>query len=116
MLRSEEVLEQICQMTGCSREQVRAVVGLAMEALHRVAFCDDGAVTASIMECMWMFGDKACYHLGGILEVARIEEDHDLPWYETYARFAPETLTKFDPLLETWMEQRSPGRKARDRG
>lgn len=115
MIRSEEVVKQICTLTGCSPEQVGAVVGLAMEALHKTAFCDEGSVTASIMECMWMFGDKACYHLGGILEVARIEGDHDIPWYETYARFAPETLKKFDPLLETWMEQRSPGRMKLDR-
>jgi hypothetical protein len=116
MLRSEEVVGQICKLTDCSREQVSAVVGLALEALHKVAFCDDGAVTASIMECMWMFGDKACYHLGGILEVARVEADHDIPWYETYTRFAPETLRKFDPLLGTWMEQRSLRRKNRDKG
>ena len=115
MLRSEEVVQQICKATGCSPEQVRDVVGLAMEALYKIAFCDDGALTAAIMECMWMFGDKACYHLGGIMEAARIQAD-DIPWSETYARFAPEILTKFDPLLETWMEQRSPGRKARDRG
>ena len=115
MLRSEEVVQQICEATDCSPEQVRDVVGLAMEALHKVAFCDDDALTAAIMECMWMFGDKACHHLGGILEVARIQAS-DIPWSETYARFAPENREKYDPLLETWVEQRSPGRKERDRG
>ena len=49
------------------------------------------------------------------LEAARIQAD-DIPWSETYARFAPENWEKYGPLLDTWIEQRSPGRKARERG
>ena len=84
-----EILNRIAATTACEPEQVREIVRLALEALHKIAFCDERCLTGSLMECYWIFGEGACYHLGGILEEARIFHDSDIPYSEFLQRFAP---------------------------
>jgi hypothetical protein len=67
----EKIIAEICQASDCSPEQMRIIVSIALRSLHKIAVCDERNVTAAIMECYWLFGDEACYHLGGILEEAR---------------------------------------------
>jgi len=36
-----EILNRIAATTACEPEQVREIVRLALEALHKIAFCDE---------------------------------------------------------------------------
>ena len=113
-MNSEGILREICEISGCSSEQVRTIVGLGLRTLHKVAVCHEWNVTAAIMECYWAFGEEACYHLGGILEEARRQGSSDIPWSEAYARFAPGNWDKFRPVLERWQDERSEARRILD--
>ena len=94
-----EILNRIAATTACEPEQVREIVRLALEALHKIAFCDERCLTGSLMECYWIFGDGACYHLGGILEEARIFHDSDIRYSEFLQRFAPDSWQQFKPVI-----------------
>lgn len=111
---TDDILAQICAETGCTGEQMRQAVGAAFEALHKIAFCDERNVTAALMESYFAFGARACYHLGGILEQARINADSDLPWSETLMRIAPAEWKQFQPLVDNWLDRRSEQRKLLD--
>jgi hypothetical protein len=110
----QDILKRIAAATVCEPEQVREVVHLALEALHKIAVCDERNVTAALMESCWIFGDGACYHLGGILEEARIGGGSDLPWSEFFARFSPDTWHQFKPIFDQWMKDRTEARKSLD--
>jgi hypothetical protein len=112
-MNSERLLREICEISGCSTEQVRTIVGLGLRALHKVAVCHEWNVTGAMMECYWAFGEEACYHFGGILEEARRQGRAD-SWSETYARFAPGSWDKFRPVLEGWQGERSEARRLLD--
>jgi hypothetical protein len=109
------MLDDICEATGCNREQVIAIVGTALETLHKIAFCDETSVIRAIMECWCQFGDKACYHLGGLLEQGRLFMlDRDgRSWYETYYS-ASARWREFDLVVEGWMKERTEARKLLD--
>ncbi len=109
-----EILNRIAATTACEPEQVREIVRLALEALHKIAFCDERCLTGSLIECYWIFGDGACYHLGGILEEARIFHDSDIPYSEFLQRFSPDSWHQFKPVIAQWMKERSEARKAHD--
>ena len=111
---SKVILDQICAQTGSTDDQVCEAVGAALEALHKIAYCNEENVTAAIMECAFIFGPRACYHLVGILEEARINTGPDLPWSETMNRFMPSEWKEFRPLIENWLKQRSEQRKLLD--
>jgi hypothetical protein len=112
----QQALDDICEATGCSREQVIDVVGRAFEALHKTAVCNEMSVTGAMGLCLDHFGSKACYHLVGLLEEARLctRDEPDLPWSETYMRFAGQSWREFVPVVESWMQERSEERKLRD--
>jgi hypothetical protein len=109
-----EVLNRIAATTACEPEQVREVVRLALETLHKIAFCNEKSVTAALTECRWMFDEGACYHLGGILEEARRNCDPGTSWSEFFLRFSPGSWHQFRPVLEHWANERSEARKALD--
>lgn len=110
----EETLNRIATTTVCAPEQVREVVRLALEALHRRAACDETNVTAALEGCYFTFGEGACYHLGGILEEARTGTDPELPWSEFFSRFSPGTWDQFQPIFDEWMKNRNDARKGHD--
>jgi hypothetical protein len=109
----ETLLKRIAAATVCEPEQVREVVRLSLQALHKVAFCDEKNVTAAVMQCCWAFGDEACFHLTGILEEARIGTE-GLPWSEFMARFLPDTKHQLSPIIDAWVRDKSEDRKALD--
>jgi hypothetical protein len=111
---SSEIVNRIASQTVCEPEQVREIVRLAFEALHKIAFCDERNVTAALMECCWTFGEEACYHLGGILEEARVGTDPGIPWSEFFLRFYPDSPRQFRPIVEEWAKDRTKDRKALD--
>jgi hypothetical protein len=90
------------------------VVGMALEYLHKAAFCHEHNVTEALTQCMWCFGGKACFHLGGILEQERIGTSHEIPWSEFISRFAPDLGNRYGPIVQSWMSQRSEERKNLD--
>jgi hypothetical protein len=111
------VLDDICDATGCTRQQVVAVVGKAFEALHKIAFCDEMGISGAMGDCQDQFGSKACYHLVGLLDEARRckGDEIDVPWRETYLRFSGLSYREFDPVVEGWwMSERSEARKLLD--
>jgi hypothetical protein len=110
----EPIVNQICAATGFNERQVREVVGMALEHLHKSAFCHEHNVTEAMRQSMWCFGGKACFHLGGILEQARIGTSGDIPWSEFMCRFAPDLGEQYGPVVESWMSDRSEGRKQMD--
>ena len=112
---SKGILDQISTQTGSTGDQVCEAVGAALEALHKIAFCDEDSVTGAIRECAFIFGSRACYHLVGILEEARINTDPELPWSETMNRFMPSEWKKFQPLMENWLDQDCEQRKLLDK-
>ena len=109
-------LDDICSAAGCDRQQVITVVGNAFEALHKVAFRHEQSVSLAMVKCLHQFGSKACYHLVGLLDEARVcKGNHiDVPWSETYMRFAGQTWREFEPIVEGWMPERTEGRKLLD--
>ena len=111
---AELIVNQICAATRCSENQVIEVVGMVLEHLHKVAFCHEHNVTEAVMQCMWGFGGQACFHLGGILEQARIGTSGDIPWSEFILRFAPDLGEQYGPVVESWMSERSEERKSLD--
>jgi hypothetical protein len=111
---AELIVNQICAAAGCSENQIIEAVSMALEHLHKVAFCHEHNVTEAITQCMWCFGGQACFHLGGILEQARIGTSNDIPWSEFILRFAPDLGKQFGPIVEKWMSQRSEERKNLD--
>jgi hypothetical protein len=111
---AERIINQICEETGCSETQVIKVVGMALEHLHRVAFCHEHNVTEAMVQCMWGFGGQACFHLGGVLEQARTGTSGDIPWSEFILRFAPDLAEQYRPVVESWMSQRSEERRNLD--
>jgi len=111
---SPEILKRIASETVCAPEQVCEIVRLALEALHKIAFCDETNVTAALMQCYYTFGEGACFHLGGILEEARIGSDSEIPWSEMLLRFCPESWNQFKPILGQWAKDRTEARKALD--
>lgn len=113
-MKSEGILAQISAQTDSTDDQVREAVGAALEALHKIAFSDEDGVVGAIRECAFIFGSRACYHLVGILEEARINTDPEIPWSETMYRFMPSEWERFRPLMENWLEQRSEQRKLLD--
>ena len=113
-MMTQDILAQISAQTGSTNDQVREAVGAALEALHKIAFCDEDSVVGAIKECAFIFGSRACYHLVGILEDARINTDPELPWSETMDRFMPSEWEQFRPLMEDWLEQRSERRQLLD--
>ena len=113
-MRTEDILAHISAQTGSTDDQIREAVETALEALHKIAFCDEDSVVRAIRECAFIFGSRACYHLVGILEDARINTDPELPWSETMYRFMPSEWEQFRPLMENWLEQRSEQRKLLD--
>jgi hypothetical protein len=110
----EAMLKRIAAATVCEPEQVREIVRLCLQALHKTAFCDEKNVTAALMECCWAFGDEACFHLGGILEEARIGTSGDKPWSEFMARFLPQAKHQLSPITDEWVKTKSADRKALD--
>lgn len=108
---AELIIRQICAATGCNENQVIEVIGMALEYLHKVAFCHEKNVTEAMMKCMWGFGGQACFHLGGILEEARIGTSNDIPWSEFILRFSPDLDKRYGPVVESWMSQRSEEQK-----
>jgi hypothetical protein len=68
-----------------------------------------------LIDCRIMFGEKACYHLGGILEVERLSGgDREIPWSETIVRLLGPVGPKYWALLDTWRDERSDVRKQLD--
>lgn len=110
----EATLKRIAAATVCEPEQVREVVRLALQALHKTAFCDERNVTAALMQCCWAFGDEACFHLGGILEEARIATDPTLSWSEFMARFLSHAQNQLSPIIDEWRKDKTEDRKALD--
>ena len=111
----DTMLDDFCRESGMSREQLVQVATVVLKRLHKVSVCDEESTTAAIMDCMWSFGDEACYHLGGILEEARQHTGPEGdPWTETYLRFAPD-LKRFRPVLDGWMDDRTEARKRLDK-
>lgn len=112
----QELLDNISEATGCNQQQVRAVVGRAFEALHKISFCHEMSVPAALGECMDQFGSKACYHLVGLLEQVRLcqGDQVDIPWSETYMRFCGQSYRESDPIVDGWMDERSEARKRLD--
>ena len=113
-MTTQNILAEISAQTGSTDDQIREAVGAAIEALHKIAVCDEDGVVGAIRECTFIFGSRACYHLVGILEDARINTDPELPWSETMYRFMPSEWEQFRPLMEHWVEQRSEQRKLLD--
>lgn len=113
-MMNKGILAQISAQTDSTDGQVREAVGAALESLHKIAFCDEDGVVGAIRECAFIFGSRACYHLVGILEEARINTDPEIPWSETMCRFMPSEWERFRPLMENWLEQRSEQRKLLD--
>ena len=111
---AELIVDQIRTATGCSENQIIQVVSMALEHLHKVAFCHEHNVTEAMMQCMWGFGGEACFHLGGILEQTRIGTSGEIPWSEFILRFAPDLGEQYGPVVESWMSQRSEERKNLD--
>jgi hypothetical protein len=111
---AKSIVEEICAATGCSENQVIEVVGMALEYLHKVSFCHEHNVTEAVVQTMWCFGDKACFHFGGILEQERIGTGGDIPWSEFFLRFAPGLGEQYGPVLDGWLDQRSKDRKSLD--
>jgi hypothetical protein len=111
---AEQIVNQICAETDCSETQVIKVVAMALEHLHRVAFCHEHNVTEAMVQCMRGFGGQACFHLGGVLEQARIGTSGDIPWSEFILRFAPDLTDEYGPKVESWMNQRSRERRNLD--
>ena len=111
---NRDILAQISAQTGSTDAQVCEAVGASLEALHKIAFCGEDSVAGAIRECAFIFGSRACYHLVGILEDARINTDLELPWSATMYRFTPSEWEQFQPLMENWVEQRSEQRKLLD--
>jgi hypothetical protein len=111
---AEQIVKDICVATGCSETQVIEVVNMVLEYLHRVSFCHEHNVTEAVMQCMWCFGGRSCFHFGGILEQARIGTGGRIPWSEVFLRFAPNLGEKYGPILDRWLNQRSDERKNLD--
>lgn len=112
--RPEALLQRIAAATVCDPEQVREIVRLSLQALHKTAFCDEKNVTAALMECCWAFGDEACFHLAGILEEARVGTSGDIPWSEFMARFLPHAKHQLSPIIDEWVTDKTDDRKALD--
>lgn len=110
----EALIKRIATATLCEPEQVREVVCLTLQALHKTAFCDEKNVTAALMQCCWAFGDEACFHLGGILEEARIGIRGDIPWSEFMARFLPHAQQQLSPIINEWQKDKTEDRRALD--
>lgn len=96
-------VEAIAAEAGCSGEQVRLAVTAAFRSLHRTSVTDKQSVTAAIVDSYSLFGPEASYHLGGLLEEARVSNDSELPWSETMARFAPQSKP-FAAVVEKWRQ------------
>ncbi len=110
---TEKLFETVCQESGCPPEQVSKVATAALKVLHKIAYGDERNVTAALMQCYWMFGSEACYHLGGLLEEARIWTDSELSWSETLERLDPE-LKEYSAILDEWAALKSQERKLLD--
>jgi hypothetical protein len=69
-----------------------------------------------VLECYFNVGGQAVYHLGGLLEEARVHCDPALPWAETMMRFDPAAGRRHSLFISEWLPSRSPERRALDDG
>ena len=95
-------IDRIARDAGTTPEVTRAAATSALRALHRVAVTNPTNVTEAIAQAHFLFGQEACFHLTGLLEVSRTETDPDIPWSETLNRFAPR-LRHYNRLVERWL-------------
>ena len=101
-----EIYERVAQESGCTPEQVRRVVALALRELHYVSATDPHVTTGAIMECQLNFGTEAAYHLGGILLYH--DDKTNAPGYVTES-LMPETMQRclgglddLDEVISRW--------------
>jgi len=110
----EQIIDRVARETGYSPTVVQRVMTEGLQALHRTAFCEAEGVSAALLDCYFSFGPQAAYHLGGILEEARVGCDPDLPWSETFLRIDSAACNRYSMYIREWLSQRSQQRKALD--
>ena len=77
----------LCREANCHLSQVRKVAARVLKQLDREAFCSETRTTGMLLQCHFLLGPEACYHMGGVLEECRI--DHNpagVPWSATLLR------------------------------
>lgn len=104
-------LSAMAAEVGCDEEQVRQTATVLLRELHRISRCDERSATGMLLECLFVLGDEACYHLGGILDEADRSEDKLIP--ETMRRM-PADFKQYFPIMEQWLEERTAERKLLD--
>lgn len=85
-------------------EQAQRAVTSALRSLHRVALTQPRGLTDVALEARIEFGEEACYHLFGLLELERLKEDHELPWSETLLRIDPH-MQVYRVLVDRWLNE-----------
>ena len=99
-----DALGRVCRDADCSPDQATHAVTSALRLLHKAAVTDPKGATASLLECVIAFGPEATFHLGGILEVAKLRSDPALPWSETMARLVPRSKV-YSVLINKWRKK-----------
>jgi hypothetical protein len=113
-VKGDSIVEHVAREVGCSLSMTQAVMTAGLRALHRHAFCEAEGTSGAILECFLNFGAQAAYHLGGLLEQARVNCDPDLPWSETLMRIDSDAGNRHRMFVQEWVPQRSPARKLLD--
>ena len=114
-MRDNDVVQMIAREAGCAPVTVQRVMTAGLRALHRRAFCEADGASGAVLECFLSFGAQAAYHLGGVLEEARLNGDPELPWSETLMRFDSAAGKRHSLFIRDWLPRRTRERKALDR-
>jgi hypothetical protein len=99
----DSTMVKLCEEARCHPSQLRSAAVTILRELHRESFCSEERSTGRLIQCYWLFGAEACYHLGGVLEEYRRDHDPDgIPWSETLARLDPK-IERYADVLKSWI-------------
>jgi hypothetical protein len=114
-VKHDGIVHHVAREAGCSPATVQKVMTAGLRALHKHAFCEAKGAAGAVLECYLSFGAQAAYHLGGILEEARLNCDAELPWSETLMRIDSAAGMRHSLFVREWLPRRSRERKALDK-
>lgn len=107
-------IREVCQEEGLTTEELQNAARVVLKALHKAAYCGDESLWGAVIDCRLEFGGEAAYHLGGILELERLQSDKDIPISELFLRLDPESFKKYESLFLAWKDDRTETRKLMD--
>jgi hypothetical protein len=97
-------LRTVAEETGVTPEQCASVAAVVLRELHRVATIHEDGLVGTLKAACSQLGPEACYHVGGLLELSRIESDDGVPWPSVMESIDSSLLT-YQVLVEQWKQE-----------